>query len=219
MTDFAPVATDPPRPRTKSREARRTQLIESTIETIAKSGFARTTLSEVARTAGLSHGLVNFHFKTKEKLLGETLAYLAEEYWLNWKTALEKAGAGAAAQLNALMKADFNPGVCTPARLSAWCSFWGEAQSRPMYQESCGSKDENYTRKLEEICARLVGEGGYPTNPVHAARVIRVTIEGVWLDLMTMARPYSLAEGMATVRSCAALCFPKHFDPNRPIAR
>ena len=74
--------TEPP-PRKMSRESRRAQLIESTIETLALRGYARTTLTEVARTAGLSHGLVNFHFETKEKLLSETLGYLAEEYRLN----------------------------------------------------------------------------------------------------------------------------------------
>ena len=54
-------------PRKLSREARRSQLIEATIETLAARGYARTTLTEVAKQAGLSHGLVNFHFETKEK--------------------------------------------------------------------------------------------------------------------------------------------------------
>ena len=63
-----------PSTRKASREARRVQLIEATIETIAVRGFARTTLTDVAQQAGLSHGLVNFHFETKEKLLGRNSA-------------------------------------------------------------------------------------------------------------------------------------------------
>ena len=74
-----PVA-DAPTPRKLSREFRRQQLIDSTIETIAARGYARTTLTDVANHAGLSHGLVNFHFQSKEKLLAETLLFLAEEY-------------------------------------------------------------------------------------------------------------------------------------------
>jgi hypothetical protein len=46
---------------------------------------------------------------------------------------------------------------------------------------------------------------------VQVARIIRLTIEGVWLDLMTMAAPYSREEGLATARTSAALCFPDHF--------
>lgn len=199
-------------PRKMSRESRRTQLIESTIETLALRGYARTTLSEVARTAGLSHGLVNFHFETKEKLLSETLAYLAEEYRANWLSYLEQAGDAPAAQLAALLKADFNPKICTPARLSAWCSFWGEAQSRPLYQAQCGSNDDAYNQRLEDICARLLAEGGYPGHPARVARVIRVTTEGVWLDMMTMTPPYTIEEGQATVHTCAAAFFPRHFS-------
>ncbi|MBI1172593.1 TetR family transcriptional regulator [bacterium] len=206
-----PQPQDPP-PRKMSRAVRREQLIESTIETLAARGYARTTLTEVARTAGLSHGLVNFHFETKEKLLSETLAYLAEEYRLNWLSYLEGAGDDPAAQLAALLQADFNPKICTPARLSAWCSFWGEAQSRPLYQAQCGSNDDAYNRRMEEICARLKALGGYAGAPARIARVLRVTVEGVWLDMMTMSPTYSVAEAQATVHTCAAAFFPRHFS-------
>jgi len=211
LTDSAAPSSDRP-PRTLSREARRVQLIEATIETLARRGFSRTTLTEVARLAGLSHGLVLFHFETKEKLLAETLAYLAEEYRANWSAALEAAGPSPAAQLNALIEADFDLKVFTPSRLAAWCSFWGEAQSRPLYQESCGEKDENYNRRMESICARLIDEGGYSGSPERLARILRVTIEGVWLDMMTMTTPYPAPEALATVRLCAARLFPAHFN-------
>ncbi|MDT8856390.1 TetR/AcrR family transcriptional regulator [Paracoccaceae bacterium Fryx2] len=210
--DFDP---DPPKadpaPRKLSREARRSQLIEATIEVLATRGYARTTLTEVAGLAGLSHGLVNFHFQTKEKLLTETLLYLAQEYRDNWLAALEAAPKDPAAQLDALLRADFNPAICTQGRLSAWCSFWGEAQSRPLYQERCGSNDEDYNARIEAICADLMGQGGYPGNPTRTSRVLRVTIEGVWLDLMTIRSPYSRDEALATVHTCAAAFFPRHF--------
>lgn len=212
--DLAPgTAAEAPPPRKQSRDARRQQLIEATIETLATRGYARTTLTEVARTAGLSHGLVNFHFETKEKLLAETLAFLAEEYRQNWLAALEGVAEEPAAQLEALLRADFNPAICTPGRLSAWCSFWGEAQSRPMYQDSCGANDDAYNLRMEGLCAALIAAGGYVHDPVRSARVLRVTVEGVWLDLMTMSAPYSRDEAMATVFACVSAFFPRHFGP------
>lgn len=109
-------AAQPARPpRTLSRDARRSQIIDATIQTLATRGFARTTLTEVARTAGLSHGLVLFHFDTKEGLLAETLAYLAEEYRQNWQAALESAGPAPADQLAALIEADFSPPSAPPS--------------------------------------------------------------------------------------------------------
>lgn len=205
--------TDQPHvPRKLSREARRAQLIQATIETIALRGYARTTLTDVANQAGLSHGLVNFHFQSKEKLLTETLLWLAEEYRANWTNALAAAPAGPAARLDAVLRADFNPEICTDAKLSAWCAFWGEAQCRPLYQEQCGSNDAAYLAVLEELCTELKAEGGYGYDPIRAARVIRVTAEGMWLDMMTMNTPYTRAEALSTVHACAAAFFPRHFD-------
>jgi TetR/AcrR family transcriptional repressor of bet genes len=156
--------------------------------------------------------LVNFHFETKEKLLSETLAWLAEEYRLNWLSYLEVAGDDPAAQLAALLAADFNPTICTPAKLSAWCSFWGEAQSRPLYQAQCGSNDDAYNDRMEAIIGRVMALGGYAGDAVRVARVLRVTTEGVWLDMMTMNPPYRVEEAQATVHTCAAAFFPRHFS-------
>ena len=212
-------ASIPPPPRKESRAVRRVQLIEATIETLALRGYARTTLTEVARVAGLSHGLVNFHFDSKEKLLAETLGYLAEEYTQNWAVYLQAAGDDPVAQMDALIRADFAPEICTPSRLSVWCSFWGEAQFRPLYQEKCGSNDADFARVREDICARLMRDNGYAGNPVAFARVLRNTTEGVWLDLTTMIAPYSLTEGRATVFTCASALFPRHFGPEGMLPR
>ena len=195
-----------------SRETRRQQLIDATVETLALRGYASTTLSEVARTAGLSHGLVNFHFQTKDKLLAETLLYIADEYRQNWVSYLAAAGPDPARQLDALLRADFDPKVCTPVLLSAWLAFWGEAEGRPLYQDRVGANDACYIARLEDVCARLLAEGGYDGEVARIARVLRVTTEGVRLDMMTMDSPYDPAEAQATVLTCAQAFFPRHFN-------
>ncbi|MCV2863506.1 TetR family transcriptional regulator C-terminal domain-containing protein [Albidovulum sediminicola] len=207
---------DPAQPRKLSRAARRQQLIEATIETIAERGYARTTLTDVANRAGLSHGLVNFHFETKEKLLTETLVFLSEEYRANWVAALDRAPDDPAHRLDAMIRADFSPEICTPERLAAWCAYWGEAQCRPLYQEHCGSNDAEYFQVLLGICERLAREGRYDYNPTLVARVLRVMLEGVWLDMMTMNMPYSRAEALTTVYASAAAFFPDHFTTEGP---
>ena len=67
---------------------------------------------------------------------------------------------------------------------------------------------------MEAICAALMADGGYPGRADRVARVLRVTVEGVWLDLATMAPPYSTAEALATVHTAAAAFFPRHFGPD-----
>jgi AcrR family transcriptional regulator len=201
-----------PLARKVSRDQRRQQLIAATMRVLARKGYAQTTLSDVAGEAGVSHGLVNFHFETKEKLLTATLMFMAEEYRQNWTSALEKAGPEPARRLATLMAADFVDAICTPEHLACWCSFWGEVQSRPIYQQECASNDQNYIRELERICADLIAEGDYGIDPVRAARVIRFTGEGLWLDMLSMKNPYSRDEAVKTLYACAAAHFPKHFS-------
>lgn len=211
MAPHHPEAGPPPPPRTQSRDTRRSQLIEATIATLAERGFSRTTLTEVARRAGLSHGLVLFHFQSKENLLAETLDHLSEEYRSNWQSALAAAGLAPEAQLRALVKADFAPTVCTPDRLASWCAFWGESQSRPLYQARCGANDEYYNQTMKDICARMNADYGYRHDAERSARLIRIMIEGVWLDMMTLVRPYPVPEALDTVFSGLSALYPQQF--------
>lgn len=204
-----PIAA--PLPRTQSRDARRMQVMEATIQSLAERGFSRTTVTDVAARAGISHGLVLFHFRSKENLLAETLDYLAEEYRLNWKSALESAGNSPEEQLVALINADFKPAICTPDRLSAWCSYWGESQSRPLYQSRCGANDALYNSTLVGLIKAMNGQHGYAVDPERTARLIRIMTDGVWLDLMTMEQPYSREEALATVMMGLHALFPRQF--------
>ncbi len=209
----------PASPRKLSRPARRVQLIEATIETLATRGFARTTLTDVARQAGLSHGLVNFHFQSKEKLLAETLLYLADEYRTNWQASLSAASPTPAGQLDAMLRADFNPQVSSPGRLYARCSLRGEAQTRPIYHDKCGSNDKACIGTMEDICSRLMAEGAYGGSAARTARVLRLTVEGVLLDRIATNAPYDLAEALATVHVSAQAFFPGHFGPEGLIGQ
>jgi TetR/AcrR family transcriptional repressor of bet genes len=204
-------------PRKASREVRRQQLIDATIATLARVGFSRTTLTEVAATAGLSHGLIIFHFETKEKLLTETLQFMAREYRDNWVRALDKAAKSPAAQMDALIRADFTDAICAPERLAAWSALWAEAQSRPIYQENCAEYDLEYLHVIERLCAELTEEGSYPSLPEHTARAIRVTLNGLWFDLMTMTNTLSRDESLQTMFNMLMAFFPRHFDHSGAI--
>ena len=66
---------------------------------------------------------------------------------------------------------------------------------------------------LEGVCGRLLAEGGYAGEARVVARMLRVTVEGVWLDLMTMREPYARDGALRTVMACATAVFPGHFTP------
>ena len=120
--------------RSAPREKRRHQLINATIDAIAERGFSDTTLETVSKGAGLSHGTINFHFKSKDLLFIETLKFLAQEHYEHWRASLSEAGPTPREQLIALIETDFAPAICNPRKLAVWFAFWGEAKARPAYR-------------------------------------------------------------------------------------
>ncbi len=65
-------------------EARRTQIIEAAIETLATEGFARTSLMRIAKRAGISAGVISYHFAGKDELLEQIVVtiYTAGAYMM-----------------------------------------------------------------------------------------------------------------------------------------
>ncbi|MEU0148817.1 TetR/AcrR family transcriptional regulator [Streptomyces sp. NPDC006288] len=56
--------------------ARKAQLLDCAVDALVELGFAGTSVAEVARRAGVSKGVVTYHFPTKEDLLGEVVTSL-----------------------------------------------------------------------------------------------------------------------------------------------
>ncbi len=59
----------PPRRRRRDPEASRAAILQAAQEVFTERGYARATIREIARRAGVTHGLVMRHFGTKERLL------------------------------------------------------------------------------------------------------------------------------------------------------
>jgi TetR/AcrR family transcriptional repressor of bet genes len=194
-------------------------LIAATISTVARRGLTQTTLSEVAKAAGVSHGLINFHFQSKESLFAETLSHMSNQHRAIWTKSLAAAGPAAADRLNALILAEIDEANFCKERLNALCVFWGGAQSQQLYLNQCGDNDRAQIHAFEEACGRLSDEGGYGIDPQLAARVLRVTLEGVKLELMLSAMPYSLDDARRTAFFCAAMLYPRHFSSDGLIPR
>jgi TetR/AcrR family transcriptional repressor of bet genes len=199
------------RGRKASKEVRQFQLIEATIDSLAKRGYSETTMADVADGAGLSRGIVNFHFESKEKLLVATLQHMAEEYATHWRAALTNAGDDPARQMQALVAADFDRSICNKRKLAAWCAFWGEAKSRPTYQALCGARDAAYQKIFIDLCAVLKQSGGYAYEPQVMALALSAMLEGLWLRLMMGTEDVTRETALQAANEFLSAAFPRHY--------
>jgi len=202
---------NPPK-RTASKEARRLQLIQATIRSIARHGLADTTIASVSHEARLSLGIVNLHFQSKERLLLETLQFVTDEYKDAWEKALAHAGPSSAERLYALLGVDYDKSVFDRNKIAVWFAFWSETKSRPTYRKLCAERDRGYDTMLTELVAEVIREGAYRSlDPDLVANGLAAMAEGLWLDLLVNPQEMSRDRAHSILRLYLSCLFPKHF--------
>ena len=150
-----------PRRSAVSAEQTRAAIPAATTKVVAQHSLSGTTVERVAVAAGVAPATVILHFKRKEALLVAVLEELAHEFELARQQALAGAAEDPVAALNRLIDVTFDPLVSDPAKIAVWYAFWGEAGSRSVYLERCGSIDTVYFADLEKICTEIARRGGY----------------------------------------------------------
>lgn len=209
--------TDTPPPRKAARPVRRQQLIDSTIAVLARKGYAGLTVADVAKEAGLSAGIVIFHFNSKDELLAAVLGALAAEYRTHWEASMNAAGPVAADRLKALLLSDFDTDVYTREKLAAWVAFWGEIQGRPFYDQICAGSDAERQTATEALCREIIAEGGYGLDAALAARGLESLGDGLWVSLGGGGYKGQVSDAKAKQVMATALAafFPKHYAAQR----
>jgi TetR/AcrR family transcriptional repressor of bet genes len=203
------------RKRTASKEERQEQLIQATIRSVASRGLSDTTMATVASEAGLSQGIINLHFQSKDRLLIETLRYIADEYRQSWTKALNGAGNNPALRLAALMKVDFRLPVCDRNKLAVWFAFWGESKSRPTYRQICAERDRAYREEMVQVCQALILQGDYKGVDANAvAAGLAAITSGLWLDMLTSPRSMSRQDALDICLQFLSAIFDRHFSPD-----
>ena len=201
-----------PKKRTASKEERQLQLIRATIRSVAKNGLSDTTMATIAKEAGLSQGIINLHFQSKDRLLAETIRHITDEYRAAWEKALNSAGLSPAERLTALVEVYFKMPVCDRNKLAVWFAFWGESKSRPTYRKLCAARDIEYRRELAALCEEQIEEGEYKgLNAMVLATGLTAMAEGLWLDLLISPRSLTREQARDICIAYLASAFPRHF--------
>ncbi len=197
------------------KEVRRQQLVLATIKCIARSGLSSTTMAMVTQEAGLSLGIANLHFESKDKLLIATLEHVTGEYNSGQEAILKSdKHPSTAEKIEALLQFDFSPKVTQKNKMAVWFAFWGEAKSRPTYQNICANSDYKSEDAIRDLFQQAVDEGGYSNaNVALLASGYTALIDGLWLDLLVAPRRMNRTKARLIARHYLASAFPNHLTP------
>ncbi len=203
--------------RTAPAEERRRQLIEATITSISRHGISGTTLTTVTGIAGLSLGLVNFHFRSKDALLVETLGHIAAELRDRWQHPARSENAAPHEKLAAIVEAHFDASISNRRKLAVWFAFFGETKQRKAYRECTAILDLERLDTSVALCRAIIDVGGYEAIDAEGiGGTLEALFDGFWLNILMYPARFTNAAAKAQIYSYLAGHFPRHFTCEGP---
>ena len=151
----APGATPRPSQREQAAAEARTRILAAAADCIVRDGLAQVRMASIARTAGVSAGLLHYHFETKELLFGEVLRYSHEVSAELNRRALADAGDGPAERLSSFLDR------CLPSdeqRADEWL-LWQELALLCIRDPRLAKVGTDLYEDLDATVADIVDEG------------------------------------------------------------
>jgi TetR/AcrR family transcriptional repressor of bet genes len=156
------------------------RIIDAVIATVSECGISGTTLAQVAKRAGVSQGVLVFHFGSKEALLAETLHRQNEAYRHLWQEAAQRGDP--LDRVLGLIRVDYCAAICSQPTLALWFGFWGETTARPIYRALCTEAERLREAAMLDAMRDLVAAHGGP-DPALLANAVDSMTDGLWLQM------------------------------------
>ena len=197
--------------RIANKQSSNLKLISSAIKSISEKGISETTMSDVSQGAGLSQGIVNFHFKSKELLLIETLKFISNEYLQSFQNCLKKSGLDPCKQIIAIINNDFSKKICSRDKIALWFTFFSEVKFKPAYHQICKQRDLYYQKMTENIFRELIKLEKSKISLTNVSNGLQALVMGLWLDQLVDPDTFKRKKAKEICFNFIKSNFPKQF--------
>lgn len=138
-------SSDEVRQQTLATRARRAQIIQTAGEVVAEVGYANASVSRIAERAGISKGVITYHFESKDEILRLVAKQLFERCREYLEARVDRAS-GAAVELRSLIGAE----------LEFFASHRTEFIA--MGEVMANHRDPDFSRAFEAVAAEEIRE-------------------------------------------------------------
>lgn len=215
MSDFS--LTDTPQRKAARRDpvASRKALIDATLDTIAESGLAEASVTNIIRRAELSRGMVHLHFGGKDNLVTAAAQQFSNHYYSEMDRMIDIGDAPPAVRVMAVVVADLSETLLNPRSTKIWHAFRGAANAHPGIAKYSSTQDERLVQNVRFAFEEIAREqGGSDTLAEDATYGTLALLEGMWVHYLTDMENFSRPWATELVRRFLAGLFPNHFcDP------
>lgn len=147
---------------------RRAQILYAAAKVISERGADRARLLDVARTAGVSIGLIQHYFAARHELLAGAFEFCTELWMRDWETAAAREADPRQRLLALLRMSAFEAEGWREVQWRIWIEFWSLCDRDPAFQEQYAGIYEKFRRPFYECIRQGIETGQFtPTAPVE----------------------------------------------------
>ncbi|WNZ60116.1 TetR family transcriptional regulator [Myxococcus sp. MxC21-1] len=189
-------------PRPSNTEERRQQIVAGLLKVMSERGYERASVSEIAKAAGLSPGLVHYHFSGKQEILLTLVEQLAAQARQRVATRLERVkGPDARARVDAFVEAFLaTGGDAAPAAVASWVTISAEAIRQP---EVRAIYEQVVRADLEHLTSLVAAVVGRRKAPALAAGLF-AAVQGYFVLAASVPGLVPAGSAASTVKRMAA---------------
>lgn len=179
---------------TRIQRQRRRSLVEAAYATVLEDGLEGMTMARVSRRAGLSPGIVNYHFRDKDTLVIWVVRH-ALRLILEDAVRRLQAATTPRERISAVIAANFSERAFDRQTAASWVSFYAAVASNP---EVARLQELVYRRQRSNLVPALCAL----TTRARAATIahgISVMIDGLWMQRAMSSQEVSREQAIALI--------------------
>ncbi len=157
-------------------------------------GMKGMTMARIGERAGMSHGIVNYYFKTKDDLLGAVIRKGVFVILNEVLTRLRPAKTPRE-RLSAVIAGNFPEQLFTPDIAQAWVSCFAIIRENPQFARAQKAADNRVRSNLMHALLQITDEN----TARDLARTIAFLIDGIWLIQARTDTPMTAAEAIRQI--------------------
>ena len=190
----------------ESPDVRRKSLIQATMRSIAKYGYAGTTIGRICAEAQVSRGLINHHFGTKDELIRQSYKELCDEWVFQTRDMLRETR-DPEDKLRAMLRVSFGPALFKQEYLGIWVGFWSAIGKSPTLKKLNRELYQQDRDAFQKIFEEIATKRGKAIDSRRAAISLIALMDGLWLEWCLDPKGFTADEAVAACLDLVAHTF------------
>lgn len=183
-------------------EARRQMLVDATLRCLMREGSGGLSVRKISAEAGISVGLINHHFPSKDDLIAQAYLQVAGKLLAAVKQQVATCEGGPRERLSAFFRGFFSSEVLDEDLFRAWIVFWSQSEHSERVRDAHERSDGAFRAYLEELLKALRAEPETPDFDLRLAAIgLSSMLDGLWIEWYLGRSSFDAEDGLRLCES------------------